>query len=138
MPGDWDAFECAVRAIAGLPAAVRIAHDFGDSIPAGVEGLTHFFPLPATLASARLAGLSRARAEALRTLARATADGAIDFDGPVEALLAALSEIGGPRLAGTVAMYALGEPDALPAPSLAARAEAWRPWRSYGFIALTK
>jgi AraC family transcriptional regulator of adaptative response / DNA-3-methyladenine glycosylase II len=136
IPGDWDAFECAVRSIAGAAATARIARDLGDAIPANAEGLTHLFPRPATLAGARIAGLGRARAGVLRVLARNAADGTLDFDGPVDPLLAALAAIGGERLAETVALFALGEPDALPAASLAARAEAWRPWRSYGYIAL--
>jgi 3-methyladenine DNA glycosylase/8-oxoguanine DNA glycosylase len=56
----------------------------------------------------------------------------------VDALLDRLSAIGGERLAATVALYALGEPDALPAMALTVRAEAWRPWRSYGFLLQAK
>lgn len=134
IPGAWDAFECAVRAVAGRAATVRIARELGDPVATNREGLTHLFPPPAVLAGARLDGLGRARSRVLRALARRTADSSLDFDGPVDALLAALTEIGGDRLARTVALFALGEPDALPERALAARAEVWRPWRSYGYI----
>ncbi|HEU4516349.1 MAG TPA: AlkA N-terminal domain-containing protein [Steroidobacteraceae bacterium] len=133
--GAWDPFECAVRAISGAYATARIAREFGDAVPQNAEGLRHLFPLPAALVGARFRGLARAPADSLRTLARRAADGTLDFDGPVETLLGELAAIGGERLAQTVALFALGEPDALPEPALAARAEAWRPWRSYGYLA---
>jgi AraC family transcriptional regulator of adaptative response / DNA-3-methyladenine glycosylase II len=133
--GAWDPFECAVRAVAGPAATARIARELGDALPRNAEGLTHLFPLPGTLAVARVPGLARPRLEMLRRLARRAADGTLDFGGAVEALMGELSGIGGERLAQTVALYALGEPDALPSPALASRAEAWRPWRSYGFLA---
>ena len=47
-------------------------------------------------------------------------------------LVASLASSAGDRVAQSVALRALDEPDALPVPALAERAEAWRPWRSYG------
>jgi len=135
IPGAWDPFECAVRAIAGGPAAARIAREFGDPVAADSGGVTRLFPRPAALAGMRLCGSGRARSSALHRLVRQAAEGGIDFDGPVDALLAALAAIGGEGLAQEVALFALGEPDALPAAELSARAEAWRPWRSYGYVA---
>jgi AraC family transcriptional regulator of adaptative response / DNA-3-methyladenine glycosylase II len=136
VPGAWDAFECAVRTIAGHAATARIVREHGEPLPANDAGLMRLFPLPAALAGAGLAGLGPARAAKLRRLAREAADGSLDFGGPVDVLLDRLRSVGGERLAATVALHALGEPDALPDRGLAARAESWRPWRSYGFLAI--
>jgi AraC family transcriptional regulator of adaptative response / DNA-3-methyladenine glycosylase II len=138
VPGAWDPFECAVREIAGPAATARITRDLGEALPENDEGLTRLFPPPAALAGARFTGLGRPRTVRLRRLAHEAAGGSLDFGGPVDALLDRLSAIGGARLAATVALYALGEPDALPAMALTVRAEAWRPWRSYGFLLQAK
>src|SRR6202035_1575207 len=86
VPGAWDGFELAVRAILGqqitVPAAIKLlgklvaAH--GAPLPAGLrdgEGLSHLFPSPARIAGADLAGLGmpRARAIAVTSLASAIA-----------------------------------------------------------------
>src|SRR6202041_1756385 len=68
VPGAWDGFELAVRAIFGqqitVPAATKLlgrlvlAH--GAPLPAAMqdgEGLTHLFPSPLRLFGARLSGL---------------------------------------------------------------------------------
>ncbi len=108
------------------------------------------------LAGARLTsvGLTTARAETIRTLARAVCDGWIRFEGITEsdAFLTRLSEIPGIGrwTAQYVAMRALGEPDALPCGDLGLlraldlanprelerRAEPWRPWRAYAAMYL--
>ena len=75
VPGAWDGFELAVRAIFGqqitVPAATRLlgrlvdAH--GTRLPAAAkdgEGLSHLFPSPARLASADLAVLGMPMAQA--------------------------------------------------------------------------
>ena len=138
IPGDWDAFECAVRSIAGAAATARIARDLGDAIPSNAEGLTHLFPGPRRLparaspaSGAHVPGCCACSREMRRTARSISTD------------RSTRSSRRSPRSAAsglqqTVALFALGEPDALPAASLAARAEAWRPWRSYGYIALTK
>ncbi len=161
IPGAWDPFECAVRAIlgqqvsvaAGRTLAVRVVERAGTRLPAPRHGLTHLFPTPAALAGADLSGLglTSAREAALRALAHAVADGRLDLRagaGQVVAGLRALPGIGD-WTAQYVALRALGEPDAFPAGdlvlrrmagtnsraltarALAARAEAWRPWRGY-------
>ena len=86
VPGAWDGFELAVRAIFGqqitVPAATKLlgklvqAH--GAPLPAAmkdVEGLSHLFPSPARLAGADLAalGMPGARAMAVTSLAQAIA-----------------------------------------------------------------
>ena len=122
----------------------------------GPAGLTHLFPAPEVLAEAKLAGigLTGARAETIRALARAVASGKIDFEGVIdtEKFLASLCEIPGigKWTAQYVAMRALREPDAFPSSDLGllraiklksyreleVRADAWRPWRAYAAMYL--
>ncbi|MBI5502651.1 MAG: DNA-3-methyladenine glycosylase 2 family protein [Deltaproteobacteria bacterium] len=165
IPGAWDPCECVVRAILGQQVSVAAARTLatrlvlraGASLPAPSDGLTHLFPSPTVLAAADLAGLglTGARANAIRTFARAVADRRIDLraaPADVAAALVALPGLG-EWTAQYVALRALGEPDAFPAgdlvlrravggrvlPSprtLAARAEAWRPWRGYAVFHL--
>jgi AraC family transcriptional regulator, regulatory protein of adaptative response / DNA-3-methyladenine glycosylase II len=163
VPGSWDGFELATRAILGQQISVkgattfagRMAEKFGRPF-AGAAGLNHVFPEPETLAEADLAsiGLTKARAETIRNFARAVRDGNIRFDGVVnlEETLGRLCEISGigKWTAQYVAMRALGEPDAFPSGDLGLlhalgltntreleqRAEAWRPWRAYAAMYL--
>jgi len=158
VPGCWDGFELAVRAILGQQISVkgattlagRIVRLFGRRF-AGDSSLTHLFPTAEVLADADVtrAGLTRSRAATIRALARAVCDRQIRFEGilDVEAFLARLCEIPGigTWTAQYVAMRALGEPDAFPAGDIALlrvlrlaslkqlqhRAEVWRPWRAY-------
>ena len=120
------------------------------------SGLTHLFPPPEVLADAKLGniGLTGARAETIRALARAVCSGEINFEGVVDsdAFLNRLCEVPGigKWTAQYVAMRALGEPDAFPSSDLGLlramalgtsrdleqRAEAWRPWRAYAAMYL--
>ena len=166
IPGAWDGFELAVRAILGQQVSVRgattlagrLVAKFGAPLAETSEpGLTHLFPTASVLASADVAaiGLPRARAEAIRALARAAADGTLALDAGLEldALIAKLCEIPGvgPWTAHYVAMRACGETDAFPAGDLVLRrayggapkesallaaSEAWRPWRAYAALQL--
>jgi len=167
VPGCWNGFELTTRAILGQQVTVngatalagRLVSNFGRRFSAA-NGLTHLFPLPEVLGDAKLTsiGLPAARAETVRTLARAVSDGQISFEGIVdsEAFLARLCEIPGigKWTAQYVAMRALGEPDALPtgdlvlrrmaaprhrvlsARELEERARDWRPWRGYAVMHL--
>jgi AraC family transcriptional regulator of adaptative response / DNA-3-methyladenine glycosylase II len=163
VPGCWNGFELAVRAILGQQISVkgattlagRIAKSFGQPF-SGPAGLTHIFPTPEILADAELSsvGLTKKRAETIRALARAVSSGGIRFEGirDSNACLMQLVEIPGIGnwTAQYIAMRALGEPDALPTGDFALlrasglrtsrdlekRAEAWRPWRSYATIYL--
>ncbi|MBZ5721703.1 MAG: helix-turn-helix domain-containing protein [Acidobacteriia bacterium] len=163
VPGCWDGFELAVRAILGQQVTVRgattlagrLVRAFGTPVVVG-HGLTHLFPTPQTLADADLTriGLPRARAHCIRSLARAVCDGKIAFSGvvAVEEFLTSLRELPGigDWTAQYVAMRALGEPDAFPssdlglfhatgihhARKLEERAQAWRPWRAYAAMYL--
>jgi 3-methyladenine DNA glycosylase/8-oxoguanine DNA glycosylase len=162
VPGCWDGFELAVRAILGQQITVKGATNLAGELvrtygqPTASGRLTHLFPTPEVLASANFAsiGMPRARIETIRALARAVCDGRICFEGIVdsEAFLARLCEI--PGIGTWTAQYigirALGEPDAFPssdlgllralglksARDLELRAEAWRPWRAYAAMYL--
>jgi AraC family transcriptional regulator of adaptative response / DNA-3-methyladenine glycosylase II len=166
IPGAWDPFECAVRAVLGQQVSIaaartlaaRLVSRVGRTVAGGTDGLTHAFPAPPALAAADLdgLGLTGARGRALRALARAVCEGALDFGGPVEEVTSALAALPGfgPWTAQYVALRALGEPDAFPAADLVlrrmtaaggppltaraleARAEAWRPWRGYAVLHL--
>lgn len=166
IPGAWDAFECAVRALLGeqlnvisaRTLAARLVARAGEPIAEPAQGLSHFFPTPDALARADLdgLGLAAARATAIHALARATSEGNVDFGAGLEEVTAALASLPGFDVAAAqyVALRALGEPDAfaradlivrrmagtqskpLTARELAARAEAWRPWRGYALIHL--
>jgi len=163
VPGCWNGFELAIRAILGQQITVkgatalagRLATTFGQPF-SGSNGLTHIFPSPEVLADARLDGLGmpKARSETLRALARAVCDGQISFEAVVDAkaFLARMCELPGigKWTAQYVAMRALGEPDAFPSGDigllralgltspgeLERRAEAWRPWRAYASMYL--
>jgi AraC family transcriptional regulator of adaptative response / DNA-3-methyladenine glycosylase II len=163
VPGCWNGFELATRAILGQQITVkgatalagRMVRSFGKPF-SGAGGLTHLFPPPEVLANAKLGdiGLTGARAETIQALARAVCSGKICFEGVVDsnAFLSRLCEIPGigKWTAQYVAMRALGEPDAFPSSDLGLlralalgssrelerHAEAWRPWRAYAAMYL--
>jgi AraC family transcriptional regulator of adaptative response / DNA-3-methyladenine glycosylase II len=163
LPGCWDGFELATRAILGQQISVkaattlsgRLVRAFGRAFGSGGK-LTHLFPPPRVLATADLesTGLTTSRAETVRTLARAVRGGEIRFEGivDVEAFMDRLCEIPGIGrwTAEYVAMRSLGEPDAFPSGDLGLlraldlasprelekRAEGWRPWRAYAAMYL--
>lgn len=163
VPGCWDGFELAVRAILGQQVSVagastlagRLVRAFGGPVSA-VTPLTHLFPCAEALAQGDVAriGLPQKRAETIRALARAVNEGQIDFGSVpnVEDFQLRLRELPGigDWTAQYIAMRALGDPDAFPAGDLALlrsaslqsgrelaqRAEAWRPWRAYAAMYL--
>lgn len=136
VPGAWDPFELAVRAVLGQQVSVRaattlagrIVERFGQPVP-GLDalGLTQLFPEPAALADADLrpAGLPAARAATVRELARRTLDGSLLLDGSrgLDRAVGDLCSVPGigPWTAHYVAMRACGEPDAFPASDLGLR-----------------
>jgi len=158
VPGCWDGFELAVRAILGQQVSVkgattlagRIAAQYGEPFHAA-KGLTHVFPTAKSLAQMKVtnAGMPTSRVETIRKLAQAVCDGRIAFTADTDAddlrqRLCSIPGIG-PWTAQYVAMRALGQPDAFPtgdlgllkalelrsARELEQRSEAWRPWRAY-------
>lgn len=135
VPGAWDTFELAVRAILGQQVTVqgattlagRLVEAFGARLQSSRDGLTHVFPRPEVLADADLApiGLPRARAATIRALAASVARGALALDASqglddVVARLCAIPGMG-PWTAHYIAMRALGEPDAFPSTDLGLR-----------------
>ena len=135
LPGAWDPFECAVRAIVGQQVSVRaattiagrIAERFGRPIATGDERLRVVAPDARALRDAPLetVGLTTARASAIRRLATRVDDGALALDGrmPADEVVRALSALPGigEWTAQYVALRALGEPDAFPTGDLGLR-----------------
>ena len=164
VPGSYDGFELAVRAVIGqqvsVPAAStltgRLAARHGTRLDgaAGPAGpLSVLFPRPADLADADLGGLglTTARQATLRALAAACAAGRLDL-GPgtdPEETAARLAELPGvgPWTVAYILMRA-GDPDAFPGTDLGlrramerlgcgpGRADRWRPWRAYAALHL--
>ncbi len=140
VPGAWDGFELAVRAILGQQVTVkgattlagRLAATYGAKLePHAAEGapeeLRFVFPEPEALADVDLAriGLPRTRAAAISNLARAVATGDLVLDSSrgLDESVGALCALGGIGVwtAQYVAMRALREPDAFPATDLGLR-----------------
>ncbi|MBV2355537.1 helix-turn-helix domain-containing protein [Streptomyces sp. J2-1] len=163
VPRTVDENEFAVRAVLGQQVstaaarthAARLVTAHGEPIDDPEGGLTHLFPSPEALAAVDPATLAmpRTRRTTLTTLAARLADGGLRLGAgsdwaETRALLLGLPGFG-PWTVDTVAMRALGDPDAflptdlgirraardlgLPATpaALTAHAEAWRPWRAY-------
>lgn len=135
VPGAWDGFEIAVRAVLGQQVsvaaartlAVRVVAAFGSPLTPAQDGLDALFPSPAALVDAPLEtlGITRARAATIRALARACCDGSICFGieqsrADFVERLCALPGIGA-WTAEYVAMRALSQPDAFPAADLVLR-----------------
>jgi AraC family transcriptional regulator, regulatory protein of adaptative response / DNA-3-methyladenine glycosylase II len=163
VPGCWNGFELTTRAILGQQITVkgatalagRLVRKFGQPFQ-GTGGLTHLFPAPEILAQAKIdtIGLTAARADTVRALARAVCEGKINFSGIIDstAFLTHLYDLPGigKWTAQYVAMRALGEPDAFPSADLgllravnlrSARelehySQLWRPWRAYAAMYL--
>jgi AraC family transcriptional regulator of adaptative response / DNA-3-methyladenine glycosylase II len=163
VPRTVDAAEFAVRAVLGQQVstaaarthAARLVTAHGVPVEDAEGGLTHLFPSPAALAALdpEALALPRSRRTTLTTLVAALAGGSLalgsdsDWD-RARAQLIALPGFG-PWTVESIAMRALGDPDAfiptdlgvrraargLGLPStpaaLTARASAWRPWRAY-------
>ncbi|WNO71458.1 AlkA N-terminal domain-containing protein [Streptomyces sp. AM8-1-1] len=163
VPRTVDAAEFAVRAVLGQQVSTaaarthagRLVLAHGEPVEDPEGGLSHLFPSPEALAALdpESLALPRSRRTTLTTLVGALADGSLrlgvdsDWD-KARAELTALPGFG-PWTVETIAMRALGDPDAFlpgdlgvrhaaaglglpvtPA-ALTARAAAWRPWRAY-------
>ncbi|MCU0757314.1 MAG: helix-turn-helix domain-containing protein, partial [Xanthomonadales bacterium] len=151
-----------VSVAAARTLAQRLLDRHGLALPAELEaaGYTRAFPTPAALAEAELSGLglTGARQRTIQVLAAAVREGRLSFDPgqPLAEFVARATALPGigPWTAHYLALRALGHPDALPsadvvlqqrlttdgrrasAAELEARAEAWRPWRSYAVMQL--
>ncbi len=163
VPRAADEGELALRAVIGQQVSTaaartqagRLVECHGTPVEDPSGGLTHLFPDPADLAGvadSELGGPARRRSS-LVAVARALASGRLDL-GPGCDRERARRELG--RIPGvgawtveTVAMRALGDPDAFPGADLGVRRAAaalgladrpapllersdrWRPWRAY-------
>ena len=166
VPGAFDGFEIAVRAILGQQVSVkaattlsgRFAELLGEPLEGG-DGLQRLTPTAERVASASVAeiaalGIVRARAASIVRLADEVASGTLVLEAGVDpdrtiAQLVALPGIG-PWTAHYIAMRALRWPDAFPREDLVLRkrlggvtperagveSELWRPWRSYATLHL--
>jgi AraC family transcriptional regulator of adaptative response / DNA-3-methyladenine glycosylase II len=161
VPRTADAAEFALRAVLGQQISTaaarthagRLATAHGEPVIDPDGGLTRLFPAPAALATAGDLAMPRSRRASFAALAAALAAGHIDLSvgsdwHEARARLAAVPGLG-PWTIETIAMRALGDPDAFPATdlgvrsaaraaglpaapaALTSRAAAWRPWRSY-------
>jgi AraC family transcriptional regulator, regulatory protein of adaptative response / DNA-3-methyladenine glycosylase II len=162
VPGAWDGFETAVRAVLGQQVSVdratalarALLERYGDGILQSPRALARLNPAEI--------GMPGKRGEAIRRLAAETAAGRMDLtEGAdserLQAALRALPGIG-PWTAGYVAMRVARDPDAHPlddwvvmkvladqsgARPLRGRAleqslAPWRPWRAYAVMYLWK
>ncbi|MFE6732378.1 MULTISPECIES: AlkA N-terminal domain-containing protein [Streptomyces] len=163
VPRTVDGAEFAVRAVLGQQVstaaarthAARLVTAHGVPVDDPEGGLTHLFPTPGALAELdpEALALPRTRRATLTTLVAALAEGRLrlDTDTDWDEARTALSALPGfgPWTVESIAMRALGDPDAflptdlgirraaerlgLPATpaALTARAADWRPWRAY-------
>lgn len=137
----------------------RLVSEYGEAVAdPDASGLSRLLPTAAVLAAVdpTLLPMPRSRSQALVEMAAAVADGRIALDrsadrAEVKAGLTALPGIG-PWTADYIALRALGDPDVFMATDLgarqgmaamgyvgndrerAARADVWRPWRSYALM----
>jgi AraC family transcriptional regulator of adaptative response / DNA-3-methyladenine glycosylase II len=161
VPGAFDGFELAVRAVLGQQVSVkaattmagRWARAFGTPIETPHPGLDRLAPsavrmLDVAAHAIGALGVVGSRARCLEGLARAVADRRVVLScaASVDEQIERLTELPGigPWTAQYIAMRALRWPDAFPdgdlmllraanlkRKELLARAEGWRPWRAY-------
>lgn len=129
VPGGWDGFELAIRAILGQQITITAARNLGrqlvalcgGTVPANVHGLTHYFPTPAEVLASDLAplGMPGARRAALLAMAEAAAADPDLFQarGSIEETVARLRDIRGigDWSAHYIALRVVRESDAFPA-----------------------
>ena len=138
VPGAFDGFELALRAILGQQISVaaattlagRVVSAFGEALETPFPELTHLAPTAERVAAASedqiaALGVVRSRARSIVALAREVAAGRLPLDAgarPEETIaqLAALPGIG-PWTAHYIAMRALRWPDAFPKEDLVLR-----------------
>ncbi|MGH3428079.1 MAG: DNA-3-methyladenine glycosylase 2, partial [Mycobacteriales bacterium] len=162
VPRSVDSAEFAIRAVLGQQVSTaaarthagRLVAEHGERITDAGGGLTHLFPEPAAIAALNPETLAMPKARRRTLLGLATALAADELDlgagsdwQHAREQLSTLPGVG-PWTVETIAMRALGDPDAF-APTdlgiraaagglglpggagLIAHAEAWRPWRAY-------
>ena len=153
VPGAWDGFETAVRAVLGQQVSVARATRLAGMLVERYGG--GMFPAPGVLADANPAeiGMPGRRGEAIRRLAAAVDSGSLQLDEcadseSLQESLRALPGIG-PWTASYIALRVAGDPDAFPdsdwgvlkalgtgAAGARRLAAAWAPWRGYALMYL--
>jgi AraC family transcriptional regulator of adaptative response / DNA-3-methyladenine glycosylase II len=163
VPGCWEPFEIAVRAIVGQQISVKgattlmgkIASTYGQQTELGLV-----FPDANALSQIDVIGLSMPvkRAQTIKDMSQAVIDGSIDFTvgGDPANLIHQLTNIKGigPWTSHYIAMRALGDPDAFLqgdlvllkvaekcfgigcGKDLIERSKQWQPWRAYACMHL--
>lgn len=137
VPGAWEPFETAVRAIAGQQISVR----------ATTTIMNRLAPIltPEKLANAEIPGMPKSRSDTIRRLASI-------WSAAATPPLSAIEELRGigPWTANYIAMRAFKDPDAFPESDLGLQkaakslgithlgkhAETWRPYRAYAAMML--
>ncbi|MER6559060.1 AlkA N-terminal domain-containing protein [Streptomyces sp. NPDC001027] len=163
IPQTVDGAEFAVRAVLGQQAstaavrthAARLVQAHGEGVADPTGGLTHLFPSPTALAGLDPAALAlpQKRKDAVIAVIGALASGRLDLGAgsdwqEARAGLGDLPGVGAWAVE-TIALRALGDPDAFPVSDLGVRlaaaalglpgtpaalvrhARAWQPWRGY-------
>ncbi|HEX7462453.1 MAG TPA: AlkA N-terminal domain-containing protein [Dermatophilaceae bacterium] len=163
VPRTVDSAEFAVRAVLGQQVSTvaarthagRLVRSYGDLVPDPQGGLTHLFPTTQVLAAMDPSDLAmpQSRRRTLMGLVDALAHGRLDLDVGADwrearARLNTLDGFG-PWTVESIAMRALGDPDAFVAGDLGVKlatarlgipstakaliehSQLWRPWRSY-------
>lgn len=154
VPGTWETFEVAMRAVVGQQISVagartilgRIAARYGTQVDSGDAKIDLVFPPASRLTRVRVGGMPASRAATIRAIAAAFASG--------EPTIEALSEIRGigPWTASYLAMRGYSQRDAFPSGDLGVRkaaggmsarelelmSEGWRPYRAYAAMLLWK
>lgn len=168
VPGAFDEFELAMRAILGQQVTVkaattlagRVAEKFGEPIATRHPELSRLSPAAARISRAKPAELSGlgvmpARATSIVALAQAVEGGlSLEPGAEPESVMARLIELPGVGrwTAHYIAMRALRWTDAFPKEDIVIRrqlgqvsaaeadrlSQAWRPWRSYATLHLWK
>jgi AraC family transcriptional regulator of adaptative response / DNA-3-methyladenine glycosylase II len=164
LPGAWDGFEIAVRAVLGQQISVsgartlaaRIAERHGTAVTmvaARERGLERTFPAAKGLVEAPLEGLGimPLRARTIRDVARVFVEtpDLLSAAWPTEEVIARLEAVRGigPWTSAYITLRGIGDPDRFPPGDLGLRqaldgadekraTAAWRPWRSYAAIRL--
>lgn len=160
IPGTWDGFELAVRAVVGQKISVKGARKIlGKIVETCGERQTfdeslelkRFFPTPKNILAADLStiGLTGSKIETLKTLAHELENKTLVLDGTedVEDTCQKLLSIKGigPWTVEYIAMRALKNPDGFPETDLELQKKIshfqlnpqnWAPWRAYGAILL--
>ncbi|XOV84105.1 MAG: Ada metal-binding domain-containing protein [bacterium] len=153
VPGAWDGFETAVRAVLGQQVSVTRGTVLADKMVASYGAGR--FPSPGQLCGQQIGelGMPGRRGQAIALLAEQVRDGRLSFDDSchfdqIQQQLQAIAGIG-PWTANYIRMRVLKDPDAFPdndwvvgkvlqctAAKARAQAQAWAPWRAYALMYL--